>query len=188
MSTRADDLEKLKKDFAALNTEVQGIQGRFAAYDTEVTETIKTILTDAGVYEEVRALEMEREGAKKDANVKLSSLQGQMADIQKMASFLVQQEPRLARLLDTVPEAPEAPEVPPSSEAPALEAPEAKAPEAPEAPPVKASEAPPAPEAPEARPLVKAPPAPEAKAPPAKTAPAKTASVLPLKKPTRPSF
>jgi len=92
MSERAKDLKQIEDQLRDLNTEMNGINQKFLAYDREVTETIREICTEAGIWDEVNGIDMERAKVRQQANQQLQSLQEKAVDLQKIRNFLLQRE------------------------------------------------------------------------------------------------
>ena len=92
IATRHEDLSFLGGRIEEVKGEAGQIQNSFAAYDAEVALAIREIMEEAGVWEEVHNLELERKSARGQAEEKIRSLNTQLGDLQKVRLFLLGRE------------------------------------------------------------------------------------------------
>jgi chromosome segregation ATPase len=92
MSSRQKDLAHLEEQVLALGSEARGVQEKFQKYNTKVGQRIRQILEKAGVWEEVNALEAERNETSRKAQEKLRDLDTRMKDLQRVRAFLLGRE------------------------------------------------------------------------------------------------
>ena len=85
---RQEDLMKVRKDIEAQVEEARGIQTKYQTYAQEVGETIKGILEEAGVFEQVNKLETERQDAAKAAQEKLDAIQTKLNELNTVMRYM----------------------------------------------------------------------------------------------------
>jgi hypothetical protein len=85
---RQEDVMKVRKDIEAQVEEAQGIQTKYQTYAQEVGESIKGILEEAGVFEEVNKLELERQEAAKAAQVKIDAVQAKLNELNTVLRYM----------------------------------------------------------------------------------------------------
>jgi hypothetical protein len=94
-----------------LGSEVQQVRQTFTEYHGEVRDTIRDILTKAGIWEEINGLEQERAQANQRADARVKALQEEAQRLQSVRAFLLgreQMDPTEAEAPEEVPD--EAPE------------------------------------------------------------------------------
>lgn len=84
-------LKALDKKIQDRNNEIQRIKQEYQTYSDGVVSSVKELLVQAGVYDEVHALELEREDVLKKAQARVQDL---LAEIQKFNAL----KPVLAEL------------------------------------------------------------------------------------------
>lgn len=125
-----DDLSRIDQDLHAIRMEAKAAVDKFNDYARAVAGQIKEILEEAGVYEEVSAIEKSRDDVRKTLEGKLKGLQEKVNELLKIRAYLeksVEATPAPAAPVEPSPAAPEAPAPAPVEEAAA----EPVAPEAP---------------------------------------------------------
>lgn len=100
---RKDDLEKVQSDIQALVKEAQEVQTAYTAYATKVGESIIQILKDAGVYDRVHKLEVERQEEGQKVSGQHGKLQEKIRDLEKVRDYLANLEKVEAPALEVVP-------------------------------------------------------------------------------------
>ena len=85
---RQVDVMKVRKDMEALVEEARGIQTKYQGYAQEVGETIKGMLEEAGIFEPVNKLELERQEANKAAQEKLDAIQTKLNELNTVLRYL----------------------------------------------------------------------------------------------------
>jgi hypothetical protein len=91
-NSRQDDLKHVDSRIQKLDTEARLLQERYTTYHGEVQQSIKDLMTKAGVWEKVNKLETERLEAKKKAEDKLRKIVSDRADFEKFRNFLLGRE------------------------------------------------------------------------------------------------
>lgn len=86
--SRTDDLAQAERQIAAKQAEIQTIQKEYVTYHDEVTATIKGILEDAGVYDQIHEMELERMAVQKKAQEKIQAIQQSLAKLNAAKEFL----------------------------------------------------------------------------------------------------
>jgi len=113
-----DDLARIEQDFNALREEAKAAVAKFNEYSRAVSEQIKEILDEVGVYEEVSAIEKSRDEVRKTLDGKLKGLQEKANELAKIRAYLNAEAPVAAPAPVPAPVAP-APAPAPVEEAPA---------------------------------------------------------------------
>jgi hypothetical protein len=83
-----DDLARIEQDFNALREEAKAAVAKFNEYSRAVSEQIKEILDEVGVYEEVSAIEKSRDEVRKTLDGKLKGLQEKANELAKIRAYL----------------------------------------------------------------------------------------------------
>lgn len=86
--SRSDDLGQAERQIAAKQAEIQTIQANYVAYHDEVTATIKDILEEADVYDQIHEMELERLDVQKKAQDKIQGIQQAIAKLNAAKEFL----------------------------------------------------------------------------------------------------
>ena len=87
--SREKDVEALNKEIIALEAKLQDIMKKWQTYAQEVDATVKAILTEAGVWDKVRDMEVEKGETKKKAQQKLNETQAELQDKIKIRNYLL---------------------------------------------------------------------------------------------------
>lgn len=114
------DINDISAQMAALDAEAKQINEKFAAYHTEVQDTVKEILVKAGVWDEVHGMELEREDARKVAADKLQVLQAKFNELNVVLQWMKGKVANAAPAQDAAEDVEDA-------EVPVMTAPEAQA-------------------------------------------------------------
>jgi len=88
MSSRQKDLAHVEAQILKLGEEAQKVQRSYQEYNAKVTARIREILEEAGVWDDVNALETERGEAQQRAQGKLKELTAKSNDLQRVRAFL----------------------------------------------------------------------------------------------------
>jgi hypothetical protein len=91
-SDRKADLAHVEAQLKELGDEMRQIQKTYQTYHSEVQDTVKDIMVEAGVFEQVNKLEQERAEAGERAQKKIQALQQKAQDLQRIRAFLVGRE------------------------------------------------------------------------------------------------
>jgi hypothetical protein len=81
-------LEKITKRAVALREEQRVIVETFNKFSEEISSKVKSTLEEAGVYETIHALELEREDRKKSDQKKVDEIVEKLKDLQKSYELL----------------------------------------------------------------------------------------------------
>lgn len=87
--SRVADLALADQQIAAKQAELQKIQKDYITYHDEVSNEIKGILVEAGVYDEVHDMETDRLAVQQKAQAKANAIQADIAKIQAGKDFLL---------------------------------------------------------------------------------------------------
>jgi len=87
--SRQKDVEALNKEISALEAKLQDIMKKWQTYAQEVDATVKAILTEAGVWDKVRDMEVEKGETKQKAQQKLNETQAELQDKIKIRNYLL---------------------------------------------------------------------------------------------------
>lgn len=113
-----DDLSRIDQDLHAVRMEAKAAVDKFNDYARAVAGQIKEILEEAGVYEEVSAIEKSRDDVRKTLEGKLKGLQEKVNELLKIRAYLEKSvETASAAPVEPSPAAPEAPAPAPVEEA-----------------------------------------------------------------------
>lgn len=110
--SREKDVEALDKQVGDLEKKIQTTVTDFQEQARTVSATVKEILTDAGVWDEVFVLETERNQAKDKAQALINELQQELVDKRKIKDFLVARDNIDKRKGDKAPDLDAEPEAP----------------------------------------------------------------------------
>lgn len=91
-----DDLDRIDQDLNALRTEAKAAVDKFNDYVRAVAGQIKEILEEAGVFEEVAAIEKSRDEVRKTLDAKLKGLQAKADELAKIRAYLNSNTPVVA--------------------------------------------------------------------------------------------
>ena len=83
-----DDLARIDQDINALRLEAKASVDKFNDYARAVAGQIKEILEDAGVFEEVSAVEKSRDEVRKTLEAKLRGLQEKVVELAKIRAYM----------------------------------------------------------------------------------------------------
>lgn len=108
--SRAEDIAFLEGEIAKYQQQLRDIQQAYQKYASDVAQQVRDILVEAGVYEEVHALEMAREKARASAQEKANRIVALLNQRRAALDFLLSRG-----VEDEAPSAPE-PEAEPQPE------------------------------------------------------------------------
>lgn len=114
--SREKDVEALDKQIADLEGKLKDTVTKYQDYARGVEATVKEILTDAGVWDEVKGMEDERNETREKAQKKLNEIQQSLTDKRKIRDFLVARDNIDKRQENPEAEKDEGKPVPPSFE------------------------------------------------------------------------
>jgi len=89
---RRTDIAFIEEQIAAGRSTIQSINQKYQAYHEEVGAKVREVLEEAGVFEEVKALETEREETRQKAQAKINRINGQLQQLAATQNFLLQRE------------------------------------------------------------------------------------------------
>ncbi len=90
--SRQEDLTYIEKKILSISAEAKRVQQTYQQYHAEVQASVRDILTEAGVWEEVHSMEIERTEASKRADTKIRELQAEAGRLQAVRNFLLGRE------------------------------------------------------------------------------------------------
>lgn len=90
--SRTQDLTHVDGRLKEIETKLQAIASEYDRYNNEISATIKEVMVEAGVWDEVHSLEMERREEKDKAQAKANALVGEKNELVAVRNFLVARE------------------------------------------------------------------------------------------------
>jgi len=90
--SRQKDVEVLNTRISELEKSLQETVAKYQKYAKEVEATVKEILTQVGVYDKVRDMELKRNEIREKAQAKLNEVQQELVDKRKIRDFLVSRD------------------------------------------------------------------------------------------------
>lgn len=86
--SRAEDLKEVERQIGDLEKDIQSSVETFRKYNEEVTASIRSIMEDAGVWDEVNSLETERSEAQQRLQNKVQQMQNDLQQKRAIKEFL----------------------------------------------------------------------------------------------------
>jgi uncharacterized phage infection (PIP) family protein YhgE len=152
---RTVDVNSVVTQIRALEGSINTVVTQYQTYHAEVAASVKTILETAGVWDEVHAMELEREKIRQQADQKIQGMRAEMEKLAQVHTWLLNQKGEEEDLPATPAKAPFKPKLISKETSPEDEGPIAPQPkettleeDSPEEPTVTPTVAPPIPEAP----------------------------------------
>jgi hypothetical protein len=85
---RKEDLSRIEADITAIREEGADAIAQFNSYSADVMESIRTILTAAGILEEIESMEKERMTVRDSLQKKIDSLNTRLSDLLKVKEYM----------------------------------------------------------------------------------------------------
>lgn len=92
LMARTDDITFIDQRLAAMQEEVNQIGEKFQAYYGEVQQEIVELIQEAGIFEDIQRLELERDEVRKKAEARVAEFQTEADELVKAKGFLMQRE------------------------------------------------------------------------------------------------
>ncbi len=87
--SRREDLASAEKRIQGFQDKIKEVHAQYQQYSEDVVASIKGLLVDAGLYDQIHALEVERAETAKAAQDKINSIQQEIAKAAAARDFLL---------------------------------------------------------------------------------------------------
>jgi hypothetical protein len=87
--SRDTDIAYIDAEITKLQTQQQEIKGKFETYRDEVNSTIQGLIREAGIWEQLNIMEVTRNKAQEQAQIKVNTLGGKIGELENIRKFLL---------------------------------------------------------------------------------------------------